>query len=143
MSGEQIKSYYFCSASYLQFDSKNSYDLHFGSCQFCQAKFTPKENVKLRVETVHEKKKPFACQNCNKKFTSKVNLKQHLETCHKKMKPFTCQFCDNKFTNDHVLKSHVEMLHNTDYGRPVRPFFQKISNVLACLTDWLNNLLFI
>ena len=158
MPGKLIKSYYFCSACSLQFDSKTSYDLHFESLHPCEAKLTPKENVTPHVETVHEKKKPFACQDCNKKFKSKINLKQHVEIVHEKKKPFACQdcdmkftsmesleqhvetvhekkktftclFCDNKFSDNHVLNSHVEMLHNTDYGRPVRLF----SNVLGRL----------
>ena len=141
MSGNEIKSYYFCSACSLQFDSKNSYDLHFESCHPCEAKLTPMDCVTLHVETVHEKKKPFACQDCNKTFTSKESLKLHVETVHEKKITFTCLFCENKFSDNHVLNSNVEMLHNTDYGRPVRPFFQHISNVLANWEDWLNKLL--
>ena len=141
MSGKQIKSYYFCCACAFQFESKNSYDLHFESCQYRQAKCTPKESVTLRVETVYEKKKMLACQDCNKKFTSKESLKLQVETVHEKKIAFTHIFCDNKFSDNHVLNSNVEMLHNTDYGRPVRPFFQHISNVLANWEDWLNKLL--
>ena len=45
----------------------------------CGSIFSPKYDMKIHVESVHEKKKTFKCEICDKNFANKKNMVTHVE----------------------------------------------------------------
>ena len=67
--------------------------------------------MKIHIDSVHERKKPFKCNICDASFAVKGNLKKHLASVHEGKKPFTCNFCDTSFREKGSLKKHTASVH--------------------------------
>ena len=67
----------------------------------CGSKFQTNGNLKIHIQSVHEKIQ-FECNECNYK-ASKSALKLHVQTVHDGIK-FDCDKCDHKYTPKVNLK---------------------------------------
>ena len=47
------------------------------------------------------------CLHCDKKFMRGYNMRVHIERVHKKNKPWRCQFCEKTFATTSDLKQHL------------------------------------
>ena len=52
-------------------------------CSDCGSTFSSQSNLRLHVDAVHEKKKPYLCSECGDSFSTQNNLKRHISTVHK------------------------------------------------------------
>ena len=52
-------------------------------CSDCGSTFSSQSNLRLHVDAVHEKKKPFLCSECGDSFSTQNNLKRHITAVHK------------------------------------------------------------
>ena len=52
----------------------------------------PKKQTK--IESVHERFKPFKCTICDYETAEKGNLKQHIKSVYEDIKAFNCNICD-------------------------------------------------
>ena len=52
-------------------------------CSDCGSTFSSQSNLRLHIDAVHEKKKPFLCSECGDSFSTQNNLKRHISTVHK------------------------------------------------------------
>ena len=69
------------------------------------------QNVRVFLEQVHEKKRPFSCNICNEvSFTSKHYLTKHIKVKHEgyqNEKKFECSECGNHFSSQNYLNTHI------------------------------------
>ena len=47
------------------------------------------------------------CPHCDKKFMRGYNMRVHIERVHNKNKPWKCQFCEKTFATTSDLKQHL------------------------------------
>ena len=47
------------------------------------------------------------CPHCPKKFMRGYNMRVHIERVHNKSKPWQCQFCEKTFATTSDLKQHL------------------------------------
>ena len=52
-------------------------------CSDCGSTFSTQSNLRLHVDAVHEKKRPYLCSECGDSFSTQNNLKRHISTVHK------------------------------------------------------------
>ena len=52
-------------------------------CSDCGSTFSSQSNLKLHIDAIHEKKKPWLCSECGDSFSTQNNLKRHISTVHK------------------------------------------------------------
>ncbi len=81
-------------------------------CSFCQSPFALKAHLKSHVDVVHNKLKPVSCKMCSRTFASHSHLKQHAVKVHKNARPFECSSCSETFPRNSDLKQHFEQAHN-------------------------------
>ncbi len=81
-------------------------------CTICQSPFALKAHLKSHVDVVHNKLKPVSCKMCSRTFACHSHLKQHAVKVHKNARPFECNSCSETFPRNSDLKQHVEQLHN-------------------------------
>uniref|UniRef100_A0ABD2VZF2 C2H2-type domain-containing protein n=1 Tax=Trichogramma kaykai TaxID=54128 RepID=A0ABD2VZF2_9HYME len=62
-------------------------------CKICHKSFRCPSQLKIHMNQVHDKNKPFQCEICNKSFGQKGNLKKHINTVHIQSQPFECDIC--------------------------------------------------
>ena len=60
--------------------------------------FPVKSKLKLHVDTVHERKKPYKCETCNKYFSEKIKKKNHIASVHEGQKPYKYDRCNAGFS---------------------------------------------
>lgn len=78
-------------------------------CQHCGASFTQKSILKLHVNGVHGKLKPFKCEDCQASFTLECTLNHHIKAVHDKVKPFKCSDCLKKVNLQiHQFQEHQQ-----------------------------------
>lgn len=65
------------------------------TCPMCQQTFRRQYNMKIHINRVHSKVKPFKCDRCDKSFATNSDLKQHL-VMHGLGKQFKCELCDRQ-----------------------------------------------
>ena len=80
--------------------------------------FTAKHpnKVKLHVEMVHLKLKPFKCEICEKDgvrtaaphFSTQAHLQSHIDAIHRRLRPFVCEHCGWRFTRKNNLAKHIK-----------------------------------
>ena len=75
------------------------------TCPQCKKTFRRHFNMRIHVDRVHNKVKPFPCKFCDKSFATNSDLKQHL-TVHGEGKTFKCEECDRVFTNRDSIILH-------------------------------------
>lgn len=74
-------------------------------CCTCGKFFAEKRMLKVHIEAVHEKRKPFACNYCSYKSATNGALKLHLRL-HTGQKPFSCEQCDYTTGDHNSLRRH-------------------------------------
>ena len=57
------------------------------------------------MASVYEGKKSFECDFCDANFAQKDQLKKHAASVHEKKKPFNCEFCEANFARKDYLKN--------------------------------------
>ncbi|KAF7273587.1 hypothetical protein GWI33_013695 [Rhynchophorus ferrugineus] len=75
-------------------------------CDMCQRFFANSKCLKVHVQAVHEKFKPFICNICGHKTTRKAMLELHLRQ-HTGAKPHKCSYCPYKTGDYNCLRKHV------------------------------------
>ena len=56
--------------------------------------------------------KKNACDYCNKKFSNKEELMQHLQVIHFKDLPYDCKICNKNFSNMEDMRTHLQRYHS-------------------------------
>ena len=52
-------------------------------CSDCGSTFSSQSNLRLHIDAVHEKKRPYLCSECGDSFSTQNNLKRHITAVHK------------------------------------------------------------
>ena len=89
-------------------------------CEFCDSKFTEKNNLKrhskkhFQAEEPASKKmailaEPFSCSHCHANFAKTEILRTHVLDCVSKN--HVCKFCENRFSSKQDLTKHIETEH--------------------------------
>ncbi|CRK95904.1 CLUMA_CG009350, isoform A [Clunio marinus] len=99
------------------------------TCTLCRITFKTERGLKSHKLLPHR----LPCEICGKSM-GKNALKMHLNVMHFKMKPYQCDICDNKFRNKNEvtnhLNTHISLEHRTrDYQCDLceASFFDKCS----------------
>ena len=110
-----------CSTCLKRLSRKDQLKLHIESvhekkkileCTSCMKRFSRMDHLKLHIACVHDKKKEFMCLICEKGFSRKDKLKYHISSVHEKEKSYQCDECKCFFSTKQHLKRHIEILHN-------------------------------
>ena len=56
--------------------------------------------------------KKCTCEYCEKKFSKKEELMQHLEIIHFKDLPYDCKECQKNFSNMEDMRTHLQKYHS-------------------------------
>ena len=67
-------------------------------CDACGSSFKKRQNLKMHIQSVHERKKPFKCNFCDTSFSQKGHMNYHIKFVHEGKKPFLCNVCDTAFS---------------------------------------------
>ena len=82
-------------------------------CNYCDAKFKLKEELKHHVSSVHEGMKQFSCDDCEIDFRTPKELLDHNLLVHEKKNPYKCDTCKfSKFSTKSRLNEHIAAFHH-------------------------------
>lgn len=88
-------------------------------CELCAKKFEDARPLRIHMDMVHKKKRPYTCQQCGYSAASRGALRVHVR-CHTGEKPFKCDQCDYSTSDHNSLRRH-KMRHSGE--RPYKcPF---------------------
>lgn len=73
-------------------------------CDKCEARFKRPEHLKLHINSVHLKLRPYKCEKCDKSFTQIGDRNVHMKI-HSDEKPHMC-FCKKSFRLAKGLRAH-------------------------------------
>ena len=94
--------------------AKSTKDEHVAKfkCQYCERKFTRKDNIKPHLWTAHKLgkaiKKNLSCDFCNATFDRQSVLDNHIKAVHLKMKDHSCNVCKYVTSNRPDLIRHMK-----------------------------------
>jgi len=80
-------------------------------CPQCDKMFMRGYNMRVHIDRVHNKHKPWQCQFCEKSFATTSDLKQHLSS-HGMGKIHKCEDCGREFTNRDSAILHRKQHNN-------------------------------
>lgn len=80
-------------------------------CPQCNKMFMRAYNMRVHIDRVHNKVKPFQCEFCDKSFSTTSDLKQHL-SAHGMGKIHKCEDCGREFTNRDSAILHRKQHNN-------------------------------
>jgi len=80
-------------------------------CPHCPKLFMRGYNMRVHIDRVHNKSKPWQCQYCTKTFATTSDLKQHLSS-HGMGKIHKCEDCGREFTNRDSAILHRKQHNN-------------------------------
>ena len=82
-------------------------------CDECGKSLSDNCALKLHVNAVHLKLKPFKCEHCDTFFTTISNLNRHVLRKHEEIRypSYPCHFCDAKYIQRGYLALHIEKNH--------------------------------
>jgi len=80
-------------------------------CPSCGKKFNKKSNMKVHINSVHEKTKVESCIQCDYTCTVKDSLKQHIMSVHNGEK-FICTHCEKEFKWKSDMNRHIKTFHS-------------------------------
>ena len=80
-------------------------------CPHCPKLFMRGYNMRVHIERVHNKSKPWQCQFCEKTFATTSDLKQHLSS-HGMGKIHKCEDCGREFSNRDSAILHRKQHNN-------------------------------
>ncbi|CAH1780498.1 unnamed protein product [Owenia fusiformis] len=78
-------------------------------CNICNTIFANYKTLKIHIEIVHEKLKPYQCPYCEHQSSRKAMLDLHVRG-HTGEKPYKCEFCEYA-TGDHNCLRRHKMRH--------------------------------
>uniref|UniRef100_A0A336MD81 CSON015472 protein n=1 Tax=Culicoides sonorensis TaxID=179676 RepID=A0A336MD81_CULSO len=78
------------------------------ACDQCNAKFKRREHLRIHVNGVHLKLKPFKCEICGRTFSQAGDRNIHMKS-HNEDKEHTCTICDKKFRLLKALRTHARI----------------------------------
>merc|ERR1719471_1657928 len=81
------------------------------TCPQCHKTFRRLFNMRIHVDRVHKKIKPFPCTKCDKSFATNSDLRQHM-TVHGEGKVFECEECGRTFSNRDSIILHQKQHRN-------------------------------
>ena len=117
---------------YSRFADKQNLKIHINSvhekiknfkCETCDQSFVTKQILIRHKEIVHEGKKPFKCPQCEYQTSQKGNLNKHISNVHEGKKPFQCNQCKYSSAYEHHLKHHISSVHDG-----IKPFICNVCN---------------
>ena len=79
-------------------------------CTICTKKLSTNVTLRIHINTVHEKLKPFKCHLCKKAFGYKSHLEDHTMQ-HNKTDASVCQYCRKRFSHQRSLTMHIKASH--------------------------------
>lgn len=80
----------------------------------CGKKFHLNAHLKLHVQTVHQRMKPFACKLCDMTFGQRAVLSRHVNSIHKARRcPCAIPGCSFTFSRKDKYKNHIRSMHKT------------------------------
>ena len=81
-------------------------------CNFCDSSFKSLDELKCHTSSVHEGTKPFRCDDCEIDFRTRNKLFDHNLLVHKKKNPYECDTCKfSKFSTKSRLNEHIAAIH--------------------------------
>ena len=89
-------------------------------CEYCDEKFTRKDNYLRHKRTSHMDLYPkYCCKECGKKFSRKATFERHMENiCNKDgSAKFVCDQCKERFCTSLMLITHCESKHSESQGK--------------------------
>ena len=75
-------------------------------CELCERSFRERRRLKLHVESVHKKLRPFLCSICGHGSSTKSNLKLHMRK-HSNDKPYICEYCEFRSADHNSFRRHL------------------------------------
>ncbi|XP_044750806.1 myoneurin-like [Coccinella septempunctata] len=75
-------------------------------CTICERTFANRKSLKIHIQSVHEKFKPYVCDVCGHKTSRKAMLELHLRL-HTGDKPHHCPHCSYRTGDSNCLRKHV------------------------------------
>merc|ERR1712156_699400 len=78
-------------------------------------------NMRVHIDRVHNKHKPWQCQFCEKTFATTSDLKQHLSS-HGMGKIHKCEDCGREFSNRDSAILHRKQHNNVRSHTGEKPF---------------------
>jgi len=81
------------------------------ACPHCDKKFMRGYNMRVHIDRVHNKNKPWQCQFCEKSFATTSDLKQHMSS-HGMGKIHKCADCGRQFNNRDSAILHRKQHNN-------------------------------
>ena len=81
-------------------------------CNLCNFSTDYAANVRLHIQVLHEKNRPFKCEEAGCKFETgtKQNLQVHSDSVHRGIR-FRCDVCGHESPSASYLKIHKEVVH--------------------------------
>ena len=121
----------YCQKCYKPYTKQHTCQGHFGkvssySCDHCHLTFTSKENMKVHVLRVHEKRLDFDCEYCGKKWPTLSTLKNHVRQAH--TQHVICEICKKKISNPLELRRHKVFVHKQTEGAWLCPKCPKVAS---------------
>ena len=80
-------------------------------CLSCGKKFNKKSNLKVHINSVHEKSRIESCEQCDYTCTVKDSLKQHIMSVHNG-ETFICTHCEKEFNWKSDMNRHIKTFHS-------------------------------
>ena len=87
-------------------------------CGRCNFSTKYNYNLKIHLNTVHERIHNYSCAKCDFKTSIKNNLKNHVRAVHDKICDFACEKCSYKTSLQAYLQKHVKAVHNNIRDHP-------------------------
>lgn len=75
-------------------------------CKVCKNMFNSKKSLRVHMETVHFKVRPYQCQICGYSANRPATLKLHIRAKHNGDKPFACELCTFRTNDRNSLRRH-------------------------------------
>lgn len=89
------------------------------SCEICGKTFNEPRPLKIHMNMVHKKLRPYVCSDCGHSAASRSALRTHMRS-HTGEKPFKCDLCNFSSSDHNSLRRH-KMRHSGE--RPYKcPF---------------------
>lgn len=77
-------------------------------CEQCNSSFKRAEHLRIHINGIHLKQRPYACSFCPRTFSQSGDRNQHLKS-HSSVKPFQCDFCQKQFKLQKALRTHLRI----------------------------------
>ena len=79
-------------------------------CPECNKTYRSKQNLRQHFLLEHEEGNKLFCDQCEYKTLYSSNLRIHIESVHEKLK-YSCMKCDYQTVHKKDLKQHMQSIH--------------------------------